>query len=381
MQLACQPFSWAHAVQWQWVDVCYWHHPTGTIVVHRIHWDTATRREWEQEILPRAALFYSRQLAPALQQVLVNLTSSGVFDTHLCAATPGSQSQLADQLSSIPHHDVAPSQSSLPNDVQVPSLQAGLQVRDAQHFNKGIGTLEKEKTPGKWVIAWPEAQARKRPMKAGNLQPVLISHPTEPNGVGQIVLCHSGTRYAKHGRIVDRVGKEWILQFKSSDQRVHLPSHLLHAIPTPASDVKALPAAPRPLLQNHRVPMHSVREFVEQHQHARESPCELLLTRPSSNQQLAILLGEVKFTAATAAFGQRSKKVAAAANVQLLTPSKQKENRPPGQAAAQVSQFSFSSALLFAAAAMSHTASRVDASSIASADGTPVDDVGGRNCS
>ena len=68
----------------------------------------------------------------------------GVFDTHLCAATPGSQSQLADQLSSIPHHDVAPAQSSLPNDVQVPSLQvpslqAGLQVRDAQHFSKGIG--------------------------------------------------------------------------------------------------------------------------------------------------------------------------------------------------------------------------------------------------
>ena len=230
-----------------------------------------------------------------------------------------------------------PAQPSLPNDVQVPSLQAGLRVRDAGHFNKGIGTLEKEKTPGKWVIAWPEAQARKRPTKAGSLQPVLINNPIEPNSVGQIVLCHSGKHYAKHGRIVVKVGKEWVLQCKSSDQRVHLASHLLHAIPTPASDVKALPAAPRPLLQNRRVPMHSVREFVEQHQHARESPCELLLTRPSSNQQLAILLGEVKLTAATAAFGPRSKNVAAAANVQLLTQGQQKENRPPSQAAAQVS--------------------------------------------
>lgn len=248
---------------------------------------------------------------------------------------------------------MAPAQSSLPNDVQVPSLQAGLQVRDAQHFNKGVGTLENEKTLGKWVMAWPEAQARERPMKAGNLQPVLISNPVEPSGVGQIMLCHSGSHYAKHGRIVDRVGKQWIIQFKSSDQRVHLPSHLMHAIPTPASDVRGLPAAPRPLLQNHRVPMHSVHEFVEQHQHDRESPCKLLLTRPSSNQQLAILLGEVKLTAATAAFSQRSKKVAAAANVQLLTHSQQKENRPPGQAAAQVSQYS--SALLFAAAAaLSH---------------------------
>ena len=75
MQLACQPFSWAHAeVQWQGVDVCYWHHRAGTVVVHQIHWETATRREWKQEILPRAAFFYSRQLAPALQQVLMNLT-------------------------------------------------------------------------------------------------------------------------------------------------------------------------------------------------------------------------------------------------------------------------------------------------------------------
>ena len=106
LQLACQPFSWPHAeVQWQWADVCYW--SVQAMIVHRVHWDTATRRRWEQEILPRAAFFYSRQLAPALQQVLVNLTSSGIFDTHLCAATPGSQSQLADQLSSIPHYEVA----------------------------------------------------------------------------------------------------------------------------------------------------------------------------------------------------------------------------------------------------------------------------------
>lgn len=79
MQLACQSFSCAHAErQWQWVDVCYWHHRPGSIVVHRIHCDTATRREWQQAILPHAAFLYSRQLAPALQQGLSSSPAGGL---------------------------------------------------------------------------------------------------------------------------------------------------------------------------------------------------------------------------------------------------------------------------------------------------------------
>ena len=72
---------------------------------------------------------------------------------------------------------------------------------------------------------------------------------------------------------------------------VSVPENYLHALTAAAEDIMALPAAPWPLLHYQKVQNIAVCSCQKQHQHANHKPCKLLLTGPSSSQQLATVLG------------------------------------------------------------------------------------------